>query len=116
MGMGIPIETVKTQRFSMDFFRLGAGEKTLVILPGLSVQSVMGAADAIAEVYQSLADRYTVYVFDRRRELPETYSVRDMAQDTAEALQALGLERVPLWGLSGRRSTRRPCLSSTGKL
>ena len=81
--MSIVIETVKTERFSMNFFRFGTGEKTLVILPGLSVQSVMGASDAIAEAYQSLADRYTIYVFDRRMDLPKTYSVHDMARDTA---------------------------------
>ena len=98
--MSIPIETVRTDRFSMDYFRFGKGEKTLVILPGLSVQSVMGAADAVAAAYESLTDRYTVYVFDRRAQLPETYPVREMARDTAEAMQALGLEKVCLFGAS----------------
>ena len=98
--MGILIETVKTERFSMDFFRFGTGEKKLVILPGLSVQSVMGAADAIAAAYQSLTDRFTIYVFDRRADLPDPYSVRDMARDTAEAFRALGLRNVCLFGAS----------------
>ena len=98
--MGIPIETVRTDRFSMDFFRFGKGEKTLVILPGLSVQSVMAAADAVAAAYQSLTDRYTIYVFDRRADLPETYPVGEMARDTAEAMQALGLKQVCLFGAS----------------
>lgn len=98
--MNARIETVKTSRFSMDFFRFGAGEKTLVILPGLSVQSVMGAADAIAQAYQSLTDRFTIYVFDRRSELPETYSIREMARDTVEAMKALGLKKVCLFGAS----------------
>ena len=98
--MGILIETVKTDRFSMDFFRFGDGEKKLVILPGLSVQSVMGASDAIAAAYQSLTDQYSIYVFDRRTDLPATYSVHDMARDTAEAFQTLGLEKVCLFGAS----------------
>ena len=98
--MGIKIETVKTEDFSMDFFRFGEGERTLVILPGLSVQSVMGAADAVAEAYRSLTDRFTIYVFDRRRELPTVYSVRDMARDTAAAFRALGLKKVCLFGAS----------------
>lgn len=98
--MGIRIETVKTERFSMDFFRFGKGEKTLVILPGLSVQSVMGAADAVAGAYRSLTDHFTIYVFDRRAELPASYSVRDMARDTAEAFRALGLKKVCLFGAS----------------
>ena len=84
----------------MDYFRFGHGSEPMVILPGLSVQSVMGAADAIAESYRPLADAYTVYVFDRRADLPAVYSVRDMARDTAQAFQALGLGEISLFGAS----------------
>ena len=98
--MSIPIETVRTEMVSMDYFRFGHGEKILVILPGLSVQSVMGAADAVAAAYRSLEDRFTIYVFDRRRELPPSYSVREMARDTAEAFRTLGLRDVCVFGAS----------------
>ncbi len=98
--MGVKIEEVRTGTFAMRYFRFGRGERTLVILPGLSVQSVMGAADAVAGLYQSLEDRFTIYVFDRRRELPPVYPVRDMARDTAEAFRALGLRDVCLFGAS----------------
>ena len=94
------VETVRTNGFEMDYFRFGRGEKTLVILPGLSVQSVMPMADAIAAAYRLFADDYTVFVFDRRKELPDPYPVRDMARDTAQAFRALGLERVCLMGAS----------------
>ena len=98
--MSIRIETLRTEDFSMDFFCFGSGDKTLVILPGLSVQSVMGAADAVAAAYESLAERYTIYVFDRRAELPASYPVRQMARDTAAAFAALGLRKVCLFGAS----------------
>lgn len=98
--MAIAIETVKLPDLSMDYFRFGQGEKTFVILPGLSVQSVMGAAEAIAAEYAPLTEEYTVYVFDRRKELPAVYTVADMAEDTAEAMQALGLSHVYLFGAS----------------
>ena len=94
------IETIRTEDFSMQFFRFGHGSKTLVILPGLSVQSVMGAADAIAAAYRPIEDAYTIYVFDRRAELPPHYTVRDMARDTAAAFRALGLKKVCLFGAS----------------
>ena len=97
---GIPVETVETDAFSMDYFRFGTGEKTLVILPGLSVQSVMGSADAVAEAYQLLTDDFTIYLFDRRKELPASYSVYEMSQDTAAAMRALGLEDIYLMGVS----------------
>ena len=84
----------------MDYFKFGQGEKKLVILPGLSVQSVMGSADAVADAYRILTDNFTVYLFDRRKELPPTYSVHEMADDTAEAMRVLGLENVCLFGTS----------------
>ncbi len=96
----IQIETVETGSFTMDYFRFGHGSETLVILPGLSVQSVMLSADAVAEAYRLLADDFTVYVFDRRNELPDAYSVNEAALDTAEALRALGLRNVSVLGAS----------------
>jgi len=99
-GGHIRIRAVKTDAFTMEYFRFGQGDRTLVILPGLSVQSVMGAADAVAEAYSLFADAFTVYVFDRRKELPETYSMRRMAEDTEAAIEALGLERLSLFGAS----------------
>ena len=98
--MSVKIETLHTDGFSMRFFRFGRGEKPLVILPGLSVQSVMGAADAVAAAYQSLEAEFTVFVFDRRADLPPVYPIRDMARDTAAAFRALGLENVCLFGAS----------------
>lgn len=98
--MATCLQTVNTDSFSMDYFRFGHGDRALVTLPGLSVQSVMDFAGSIAEAYESLANDFTVYVFDRRRALPAAYAVRDMARDTAEALRALGLRRVDLFGAS----------------
>ena len=69
----------------MDYFRFGHGGDTLAILPGLSVQSVMGSADIVAESYRLLTDDFTIYVFDRRKELPASYPICAMAQDTAQA-------------------------------
>ena len=96
----IPVETVRTGDFSMRYFRFGRGKRPLVILPGLSVQSVMGSADAVAGAYDLMAEDFTVTVFDRREELPGNYSVRDMAEDTARAMKELGIADACLFGAS----------------
>ena len=96
----IPIERVECRDFAMEFFRFGTGARTLVILPGLSVQSVMGSAEAVAQAYDALAQDYTIYLFDRRETLPDVYSVEEMARDTAEAMKALGLKDTYLFGAS----------------
>lgn len=98
--MNIQIETVTAGHFTMDYFKFGCGGKTLVILPGLSVQSVMGFADSVADSYRVFSDDFTVYVFDRRKELPAAYSIHDMAKDTAEAIRTLGLSGINLFGAS----------------
>lgn len=94
------IDTIQTDSFSMDYCKFGSGERTLVILPGLSIQSVMGSADAVAQAYQTLAQDYTIYLFDPPKELPDSYPVYEAAEDVAEALQALGLEKVSIFGAS----------------
>lgn len=94
------IETVTTHDFAMDYVRFGTGERTLVILPGLSIKSVMLSAPAVAKEYAVMQHDFTVWLFDRRRELPDPYPVADMARDTAAAMQALGLRDVCLFGAS----------------
>ena len=84
----------------MNYFRFGNGPEPLVILPGLSVQSVMGSAELIASEYKLMDKDFTVYVFDRRSNLPPTYSVREMAGDTAEAIEQLSLKDINLYGAS----------------
>ena len=92
------IETFTTDTFQMDYLCFGHGKTPLVIFPGLSVQSVMGFADAVANAYSPLTDDFTIYVFDRRRELPEQYSIYDMDEDSAEALRTLQPGPVCLFG------------------
>ena len=94
------IETITTDSFSMDYFKFGHGKRALVIIPGLSVQSVMGSADIIASSYDAMNDNFTIYVFDRRTDLPDTYTVSDMARDTAQAIATLGLHNVDIFGAS----------------
>ena len=100
MAAPMKIKTVRTDAFSMDYFRFGSGEEIFVILPGLSVQSVMLSADAIAGAYKLLADHYTVYVLDRRKEPPAGYSVYDMAADTVQALGELNISKATIFGAS----------------
>ena len=84
----------------MNYLRFGKGSRMLVILPGLSVESVMNYADTVADAYSPLTDGFTIFLFDRRNDLPESYTVSDMARDTASAMQTLGLEQVCLFGVS----------------
>jgi pimeloyl-ACP methyl ester carboxylesterase len=92
--------TVRAGQVEMDYFRFGSGSRTMVIIPGLSVRSVVLSAGAVAQEYRMMEDAFTVYVFDRRKQLPPVYSVREMAEDTVEAVRELGLTGLFLFGAS----------------
>ncbi len=94
------IHTVKTDSLEMNYMRFGEGPETLVVLPGISPKRVLLSAKAIADQYSSLADDFTVYLFERKENMKEGYLVADMARDMAEAFKVLGLSDVCLYGVS----------------
>ena len=94
------IKTVSTDKFTMDYCTFGQGDRAFVILPGLSVKSVLGSEDSLQHAYAQIAEHFTVYVFDRRKDMPPIYTVHDMARDTAEAMQELGLINADIFGAS----------------
>ena len=99
--MSTEIRTVRTETFEMDYFRFGnEGKRPVIVLPGLSIQSVMPAADAIITQFSALSEDFDVYVFDRRKDIPEGYRIADMAEDMHTVLQVLQLKEVNLYGVS----------------
>lgn len=98
--MDVYINTVRTEDISMQYMRFGTGPKTMVILPGLSVKSVILSADAVANQYKSMTEDFTIYLLDRREDLPSLYTVEDMASDTVKVLKELGLSDIYLFGAS----------------
>lgn len=86
----------------MHYVSFGWGKSALILLPGLSdgLVSVKGKALLLAAPYRPFFDRYTVYMFSRRDDLPSGYSIRDMAADQADAMDALGIHRACILGVS----------------
>ena len=85
---------------TMDYFTFGEGAKPFVILPGLSLMSVIPMAPAVAVQYKDIAACYKVYLFDRKRDVEQGYTIRQMADDTARAMKALGIAGACLMGCS----------------
>ncbi|MCQ2432674.1 MAG: alpha/beta hydrolase [Clostridia bacterium] len=94
------IRTVSVGDVSMGYCSFGRGAKPFVILPGLSLKSVLLSADALAAGFSMFCDDYTVYVFDRRTNLPDHYTVSRMADDTAAIMNALGISGACVFGAS----------------
>ena len=95
-------ESLKIGSTDMDYIRFGAGERPLVILPGLGdgLKTVKGTALPMAVMYRMFAKEFTVYGFSRKNVLEEGCSTRDMARDLAEAMEQLGIRKADILGVS----------------
>lgn len=86
----------------MSYVSFGHGEKKLIVLPGLSdgLMTVRGKALLLATPFRQFLEKYTVYMFSRKDSMPEGYTIRDMAEDQAKALQYLGISETSVLGVS----------------
>ncbi len=85
---------------TMDYVTFGTGTRPLVMIPGLSIRGVKGAAASLAYMYRLFAKEFKVYVFDRKAEIPEGYTVREIASDVAEAMRLLDISNADIFGVS----------------
>ena len=96
---------VKERQFNiddthMDYIQFGTGKKPLVLIQGLNTRGIKGAGLPLAYMYRIFAKDYTVYLFDRRTNLPEDITVRDMAKDIASAMDMLHIANADICGVS----------------
>ncbi len=86
----------------MNYAAFGSGKTILAVLPGLSdgLATVKGKAWILSLPYRRFFQDYTVYMFSRKNDMPEGYSIRDMANDQAQAMRRLGIERAYVLGVS----------------
>ena len=86
----------------MDYIRFGSGARVLLMLPGLGdgLRTVAGTALPMALLYRKFSKQYTVYAFSRREPLAAGCTTRDMAADQTKAMDALGIDRADILGVS----------------
>ena len=70
------------------------------MIQGLNTNGIKGAAKPLAYMYRIFAKEYKVYLFDRRPNVQEGITVRDMAADIAAAMDVLGIEKADVIGVS----------------
>ena len=93
-------KTIQIQNGEVEVIRFGTGAKAFVILPGLSYEGFFAQAKAVARAYSAFAEAFTVYLIDRNKTPRPGYTVRQIADDTAEVMGQLKIEKADVFGAS----------------
>ena len=84
----------------MRYIAFGNGLKPLIMIQGLNTRSIEGAAVPLAHMYRIFAKEYRVYLFDRRTNVREGITVKELAEDISAAMDALGISNADILGVS----------------
>ena len=93
-------QTLTIQNIQIDYITFGNGNKPLVMIQGLNTNGIKGSAVPLAMMYRIFAKEYKVYLFDRRKDLPEKVTVRELAADLSMAMDALKIKNADILGVS----------------
>lgn len=94
------INLFENDKFKMNYYQFGTGKKHMVIIPGISMDSIMNSAELVEMNFSAFKEDYTVYLFDRREGIDRELSVRDMAEDTVCVMKAIGITNADIFGAS----------------
>lgn len=84
----------------MDYISFGEGSQPLVLIPGLSFKTVKKFAGPFSFAYRIFAKDFKVYAFDRKKKIPVGYTVEDLADDLAYAMELVGISNADVMGIS----------------
>lgn len=84
----------------MNVIKFGSGKKILTVIAGISLCGLEGLGNQIENNFRFLTSDFTVYIFDRKKVLPENYTMTDMAEDIFLCLNQLGISKTSLYGIS----------------
>ncbi len=98
--MTTTVSCARLNGFEMRYFSFGTGKTPFVMLPGISVKDITTLANAVSAAYEQFSEEFTIYVFDRRSQLPQGYDIDASAKDTAAVLDSLGIKNACVFGVS----------------
>ena len=100
MDISMTISSITTSKGELRYAKCCSGPRPLIMLPGVSVTSVLGSAAAVETAYQAFDGKYTIYLFEYPNEYPDGAEIKYIADILAEAIQHLELNNCCLLGAS----------------
>lgn len=91
---------VRVNDMDIDYISFGSGKKALIMIQGLNTRGIKGSALPLAYMYRIFAKDYKVYLFDRRPDVKEGITVKEVAEDIAVAMDNLGITNADILGVS----------------
>jgi pimeloyl-ACP methyl ester carboxylesterase len=80
--------------------KFGNGPRNLIVIPGLSLMTVEGKGLSMAWMFRSFMKDYTVYVMDKKDNVPKDATIEDLAEDIAKAMDKCGIVTADVYGVS----------------
>lgn len=100
MFWSVKEQKIELQNMQIDYITFGKGKKNLIMIQGLNTKGIKGAGLSLAFMYRIFANEYKVHLFDRRSNVTQDITVRDMAADIANAMDVLKLTKADVFGVS----------------
>lgn len=84
----------------MNVIQFGTGPKPMVMISGVTLSGLEGQGEAVAAGCQTFSDEFTVYLFERRKEIKKGFTVFDMADDIVYCMNQLNIDSAYVYGAS----------------
>ncbi len=100
MFFNLKEQKIELDNTQTDYISFGKGNKNLIMIQGLNTRGIRGAGFSLSIMYRIFAKDYRVHIFDRRPDLSDGITVRDMADDVAMSMDKLGIKNADVFGVS----------------
>ena len=94
------IKTIKKGDANIDYGIIHGGEKAFIMLPGISLTSILNNIDAIEVAYQEILKEYTIYVFDHAMPENDDFSFDERIDYLIYAIEEIGIKKACIYGVS----------------
>lgn len=83
-----------------NVIQFGDGAKNMTLISGVTVTGLEGSGIMVSAAYEKFHKDFTVTLVERRKVLPEGFTLADMTNDVYRVLTELGIKKTSIVGFS----------------